>query len=80
MGTLLTLRNWLMLAVLWAGFVAFLAWQSWPRIPFDMANDAATREALQSAITFHIAAHAGLAIGPPLAILALGWIVNKLRG
>lgn len=80
MGTLLTLRNWSVLTVLWAGFVAFLAWQSWPRIPFDMANDEATREALQSAITFHVGAHTGLAVGVPLLLLATGWIVNKLRG
>jgi hypothetical protein len=80
MQTLLTIRAWGIFAALWAAFVALLAWQSWPRMPLDSGNDANSAAALQLASDLHLNVHLGLALIPPLVLLALGWLLRWLRG
>ena len=80
MGTIFSMRNWIVFSLLWAVFAGYLAWTGWPRLPFDSGTDALTRELLRAATRDHILVHLGLAALPPLLMLGLGVVVNRMRG
>ena len=73
------LRAWVLLALAWIAGVAYVCVPMWPSMPLDMsANDPATREVFARAVRMHAARCAGLALMPPLAVLAVGWLVARL--
>jgi hypothetical protein len=73
------LRAWVLLALAWIAGVAYVCVPMWPSMPLDMsANDPATREVFAHAVRMHAARCAGLALMPPLAVLAIGWLVSRL--
>jgi hypothetical protein len=73
------LRAWVLLALAWIAGVAYVCVPMWPSMPLDMsANDPATREVFARAVRMHAARCAGLAFMPPLAVLAVGWLVARL--
>jgi hypothetical protein len=80
MGSMLSLRSWVVFTILWAIFIGALVWQGWPRLPLDTGNDAATQALLDAAIRDHMLVHAGLAIVPPLIMLGVGRILLRMRG
>ena len=80
MGNLLSFRNWVVFSIIWALFVAFLAWSGWPRLPMDSGADVLTRELLGKATRDHALVHLGLAVVPPLVMLGIGRLMISLRG
>jgi hypothetical protein len=69
---------WALLSLAWAGGVATDAIRNGPRVPLDMSRtDPATVAALNRALVQHAAVYAGLAIGPPLLVLGVGWLVCR---
>lgn len=69
---------WALLSLAWAGGIVTFALRAWPRLPLDMSRaDPATLAALDRAVFAHAAFHAGLAVLPPLVVLALGWMVLR---
>lgn len=80
MNSFLTLRVWIVFAVLWAAFVAYLAGSSWPRLPLDSGADVLTRQLLEKAIRDHVLVHLGLAVVPPLILLGVGRLMKGLGG
>jgi hypothetical protein len=68
-----------LLALAWIAGVAYVCVPMWPSMPLDMsANDPATREAFTRAVRMHAARCTGLALVPPLAVLAIGWFMLRL--
>jgi hypothetical protein len=75
--------------LVWLGFALALAWfaagvylcaQAWPTVPLDVSpNDAATRTAYTRALTSHTLRCALVSLGPPLVLLALGWLVLRSK-
>lgn len=80
MGSIFSIRNWVLFSLLWAVFVVYLAWTGWPRLPFDSGNDALTRELLRAAMRDHVLLHLGMALVPSLLLLGIGWFVRRMRG
>ena len=69
----------MLLALAWIAGVAYVCVPMWPSMPLDMsANDPATREVFARAVRMYAARCAGLALMPPLAVLAVGWLVSRL--
>jgi hypothetical protein len=77
--TLFTFRNWIILSILWVGFVAVLAMMNWPRLPLDMALDPKTAELFAAAKWEHALVHLGLAIAPPLVAYLFGRLACASR-
>lgn len=78
MSALLSLRTWLGLTLIWIALVAAFAWQTWPRVPFDInPNDPVTRAALQSAVNAHVGLAALWAVLIPLMALVLGRYLRR---
>lgn len=80
MNSFLTLRTWVVFALLWAVFVGFLAWSSWPRLPLDSGADVLTRQLLEKAMRDHVLVHLGLAVVPPLILLGVGRLLKGIGG
>ena len=71
----------LVLALLWCGALAYVAGQSWPRIPLDMsARDDATRAAFERAVQAHVLQHVLIAFGGAVVLIGSAWIVARRRG
>ena len=61
----------LLLAVLWAAGVAYVALGSWPTLPLDLpARDPQVQAALSRAIQNHVIRHAVVALLPMLIVVA----------
>jgi hypothetical protein len=74
------LLAWALLALIWTGGIAYVCLSTWPAIPLDIsANDPATRAAFARAVRAHVTRCAVLGLAPPLLLLALGWLVSRLR-
>jgi hypothetical protein len=74
------LWGWVLLALIWIGGVVYLCLSIWPAIPLDIsANDPATRAAFARAVRAHVMRCTVLGLLPPLLLLALGWLVSRLR-
>jgi hypothetical protein len=73
------LRLWLVVAVLWAGVMAYACLRGWPTFPLDLPrNDPEIQAAFNRAIAAHAGRYALLALAPPLLMLILGWIVARI--
>ena len=60
----------LILSLLWAAGVAYVALGSWPTMPLDMpARDPRVQAALARAVQNHVIKHAALALIPSLIVL-----------
>ena len=67
-------------AVLWMGFVAFEAYQSWPTIPLDMGGGGAQLQAAYNrAVTDHAMRAAVIALVPAVLLLIVGWLIGRRR-
>lgn len=67
-------------AVLWMGFVAFQALQSWPTIPLDMGGGGAQLEAAYNrAVTDHVMRAAVIALVPGALLLIVGWLIGRRK-
>jgi hypothetical protein len=74
------LLAWALLALIWISGIAYVCLAAWPSIPLDIsANDPATRAAFARAIRMHVVRCAVLGLAPPLLLLALGWLIARLR-
>jgi hypothetical protein len=63
-------KSRVVLLLIWAGFVAYLAYGGVPRLPSDMSvSDPANVEALRVATTRHAILYGLLAVGPPAIAL-----------
>ena len=64
---------WLVLSLIWTGFVAYLGYTSVTYVPMDMSpTDPATQEVLRAAMTKHALMYGLLAAGPPAIALIFG--------
>ena len=64
------LAVWLLLSLLWAAGVAYVALGSWPTMPLDMpARDPQVQAALARAVQNHVIKHAAFALIPLLLVL-----------
>jgi len=71
---------WALLALIWIAGIAYVCLSIWPAIPLDVsANDPATRAAFVRAVLAHLVRCTGIALGPPLLLLALGWLIAWWR-
>lgn len=69
----------LVLVIVWASIVGYMALESWPRIPLDMGGaDPATRAAYDRAVQAHVTAYAIIAVAPPLLAFAAAWLTRRL--
>jgi hypothetical protein len=75
MLSILSLRNWLIVSVLWAAIVGFLCWETWPRLSLDSGNDPGTLAAHSTAVEFHVFQYSVLGILFPVALFIAGWLL-----
>lgn len=71
---------WLALALglVWLAAGAYLCWHAWPSMPLDLnPTDPATRAAYARAVTIHALRCTLVSLGPPLLLLALGWLGRR---
>ena len=79
MGSLLTLRTWLILSAIWMSVTGLLCWEAWPRLPLDVsATDPGTQVAHNLAIEFHVFQYSTLGLLPPVFAFAAGWVLLKV--
>ena len=73
------LHLWLVLAVLWAGAMAYACLRDWPTLPLDLPrNDPQIQAAYSRAVTAHVGRYIVLSLAPPLFVLGLGWLVWRI--
>jgi bacteriorhodopsin len=66
------------LAVLWAGAMAYVGLQRWPTLPLDLPrNDPQIQAAYNRAVTAHVGRYIVLSLAPPMLVLGLGWLVAR---
>ena len=74
------LWGWALLSLIWIAGVAYACLAAWPSIPLDIsANDPATRAAFARAVRAHVTRCIVLGLAPPLLLLAVGWMIARLR-
>lgn len=70
----------LLLSLLWAAGVAYVATTSWPTLPLDLpASDPQVQAALSRAVQNHVIRHAAAAL-LPLLILGLAAVFRRVSG
>jgi hypothetical protein len=70
----------LALGLVWLAAGAYLCARAWPSMPLDLSpNDPATRSAYARAVTTHVLRCTLVSLGPPLLLLALGWLGLRLK-
>lgn len=75
MQALLSLKAWIVVSLVWAATIGFLAWETWPRLPLDVSpNDPGTLAAHSAAVDFHLFQYGTLGLLVPAALFAVGWI------
>lgn len=69
----------LLLSLLWAAGVAYVALDSWPTLPLDLpARDPQVQAALARAVQKHVITHAAIVLVPILIVLATAFL-RRLR-
>jgi len=64
---------WLVLSLVWAGAVAYVAYITMPHVPLDLSpSDPATQDALRAATGRHAILYGLLAAAPPAIALVFG--------
>ncbi len=70
----------ILVALLWIGFVAFQALESWPTIPLDMGGGGAdVQNAHNRAVSDHVMRAAMIALVPAVVLSIIGWLIGRRK-